>query len=67
MLNASSPGLALASAALITEILRALPHEKALEVMENAANALTTGRNKTVSSQRAANLIRGHWKKMIVA
>ena len=67
MLYASSPGLALACAALITEMLRASPHEKALELMENAANALTTGRNKTVSTEQAAKLIRDHWKKMIVS
>ena len=46
MFNASE-GLIVASAAVLTEMLKQMPHEKALALMGNAATALKQGRNTT--------------------
>ena len=64
MFNASD-GLIIASAAVLTEMLKQMPHEKALAPMGNAATALEQGRNTTQSTIWAVRFIRGDWLKAI--
>lgn len=64
MFNAS-PGLNVACAAILTEMLKQMPKEKALALMGNAADALEKGRDKTDATMNGAKFIRGVWLKMI--
>ena len=64
MFNASD-GLIIASAAMLTEVLKQMPREKALALMGNAATALEQGHNTTQSTIWAVKFIRGDWLKMI--
>jgi hypothetical protein len=62
MFNAS-PGLNVACAAILTEMLKQLPRTKALALVGNAADALEKDRNQTDAT--IVKLLRGEWLKMI--
>ena len=55
----------MACAAIITEMLKQMPKEKALALMGNAADAVGQERNQTDATINAVKLMRGDWLKMI--